>query len=79
MVIVTIFDLVWLFIVWKSWTGKDWASPIWNRLRFWHITVIITTIVNMVLKILSMVFVYLEAKKENPYNKLEEQNLRQNF
>ena len=72
MVIVTIFDLVWLFIVWRSWTGKDWASPIWNRLRFWHITVIITTIVNMILKVLSMVLVYLEAKKENPYNKLEE-------
>ena len=72
MVIVTIFDLIWLFIVWKSWTGKDWASPIWNRLRFWHISVIITTIVNMILKLLACVFVYLEAKKENPYNKLEE-------
>lgn len=74
MILVTIFDVIWLFIVWKSWTGKDWASPIWNRLRFWHITVIICTFVNILLKVLTMVFIFLESKKDNPYNKIKEEN-----
>lgn len=74
MIVVTIFDIIWLIIVWKSWTGTNWASPIWNRLRFWHITVLILTIINMLLKISSCVFVFLEAKKENPYDKIREEN-----
>ncbi len=57
--IVILFDVIWLLVVWKSWTGRDWASPIWNRLRFWHILVIVLTIVNIFLKVLSMVFVFL--------------------
>ena len=72
LIVVTLFDIAWLIIVWKSWTGKDWASPIWNRLRFWHITVIITTIVNMVLKLIAMALVFLEVRNSNPYKKLDE-------
>jgi hypothetical protein len=75
--IVTIFDIVWLILVWKSWTGSNWASPVWNRLRFWHITVIVLTITNMVLKVLSMVLVFLEARKSNPYKQIEENNTAQ--
>ena len=74
MIVVTIFDIVWLIIVWKSWTGTNWASPIWNRLRFWHITVIILTIINIVLKMAACAFVFLEAKKDNPYDKIREEN-----
>ena len=65
---VTIFDIIWLIIVWKSWTGKDWASPIWNRLRFWHLSVIVMTIVNIVLKLLTIGLVFMETRKENPYS-----------
>lgn len=60
MVLVTLFDIFWLIIVWKSWTASNSASPIWNRLRFWHIFIITTTLVNMVLKIVSCVLVFLE-------------------
>ena len=74
MTVVTIFDIVWLIIVWRSWTGTNWASPIWNRLRFWHITVLILTIVNILLKIASCALVFLEAKKDNPYDKIREEN-----
>ena len=74
MAVVIIFDIVWLIIVWRSWTGTNWASPIWNRLRFWHITVIILTIVNIVLKIAGCAFVFLEAKKDNPYDKIRDEN-----
>lgn len=49
--IVQVFDVIWLIVVWTSWTGSDWASPVWNRLRFWHILVIITSIVNFVVKV----------------------------
>ena len=45
-----IFDIIWLFIIWKSWTGTNWASPVWNKLRPWHIFVIILSIVNIALK-----------------------------
>ena len=70
--VVTIFDIVWLIIVQNSWTGKNWASPIWNRLRIWHVSVIITTIANMVFKLIAMGFVFLEVKNSNPYKKLDE-------
>ena len=71
--IVTIFDIVWLIIFWKSWTGSNWSSPIWNQLRFWHIFVIITTIVNMVLKVIAIIFVFLESRKESQYAPLQDQ------
>lgn len=76
--IVTIFDIIWLCIIWKSWTGTNWASPIWNRLRYWHITVIILTIINMILKIGAMVLVFLESRKDNPYKQIQENNTRDN-
>ncbi len=75
--VVTIFDIVWLIIFWHSWTGSNWASPIWNQLRFWHVFVIITTIVNLVLKGVAILFVFLESKKENPYTELKENPMRQ--
>ena len=71
--IVTVFDIVWLIIFWRSWTGSNWSSPIWNQLRFWHIFVIITTIINMVLKVIAILFVFLESKKETQYVPLQEQ------
>ena len=71
--IVTIFDIVWLIIFWRSWTGSNWSSPIWNQLRFWHIFVIITTVVNMVLKVIAILFVFLESKKETQYVPLPDQ------
>ena len=74
--IVTIFDIIWLIIFWKSWTGSNWSSPIWNQLRFWHIFVIITTIVNMVLKGVAILFVYLESKKEGMYVELKDNRLK---
>ena len=49
--IVQVFDVIWLIVVWSSWTGSDWESPVWSRLRFWHILVIITSIVNFVVKV----------------------------
>lgn len=73
LIIVTIFDIVWLIIFWKSWTGSNWSSPIWNQLRFWHIFVIITTIINMVLKVIAILFVFLESKREGQYVPLPEQ------
>lgn len=73
LIIVTIFDIVWLIIFWKSWTGSNWSSPIWNQLRFWHIFVIITTIINMVLKVIAILFVFLESKREGQYAPLPEQ------
>lgn len=72
MILVTLFDIFWLIIVWKSWTADNSASPIWNRLRFWHIFIITTTIVNMVLKVVSCVLVFLESKNKNPYQSLED-------
>ena len=74
--IVTIFDIIWLIIFWKSWTGSNWSSPIWNQLRFWHIFVIITTIVNMVLKGVAILFVFLESKKEGMYVELKDNRLK---
>lgn len=73
LIIVTIFDIVWLIIFWKSWTGSNWSSPIWNQLRFWHIFVIITTIINMVLKVVAILFVFLESRKEGQYVPLQDQ------
>ena len=72
LMVVTIFDIVWLIIVWKSWTGTNWASDVWKRLRFWHISVIIGTIINMVLKLVAMLFVFLAVKQSNPYKNLDE-------
>ena len=74
--IVTIFDIIWLIIFWKSWTGSNWSSPIWNQLRFWHIFVIITTIINMVLKGVAILFVYLESKKEGMYVELKDNRMK---
>ena len=53
----TVFDVIWLVLIWKSWTGKEWASPVWNRLRFWHITVIFFTILNMLVKLVAIFFI----------------------
>ena len=74
--IVTIFDIIWLIIFWKSWTGDKWSSPIWNQLRFWHIFVLITTVINMVLKCVAILFVFLESKKENQYVELKDNQMR---
>ena len=74
--IVTIFDIIWLIIFWKSWTGTNWSSQIWNQLRFWHVFVIVTTIVNMVLKCIAILFVFLESKKEAPYQELKDNRLK---
>ena len=77
--IVTLFDIVWLIIFWRSWTGSNWSSPIWNQLRFWHIFVIVTTIVNMVLKVIAILFVFLESKKEAQYAPLQDQRYGEQF
>ena len=69
---VTLFDILWLIIFWHSWTGENWASAIWNQLRFWHVFVVITSIVNMVLKVLAGYLVYSETKNELPYQALKE-------
>ncbi len=77
--VVTIFDIIWLIIVWKSWTGTNWASPIWNNLRWWHIIVLGLTIVNMVLKIIAMVLVFLTVRNENPYKQIEDEARKEPF
>ena len=77
LIVVTIFDIVWMIIVWKSWTGSNWASPIWNRLRTWHLVVISLTIVNMVLKVIAIFFVFTETKKSNPYKEMKNVPLQQ--
>ena len=74
--IVTIFDIVWLIIFWKSWTGTNFSSPIWNQLRFWHIFVIITSIINMVLKCIAILLVFLESRKESQYVELRDNNFK---
>ena len=74
--IVTVFDIIWLMIFWNSWTGSNWSSTIWNQLRFWHISVIITTIVNMVLKCVAILFVYLESKKESQYTEIKDNQFK---
>ena len=67
MMLVTLFDILWLIIVWKSWTAENSASPIWNRLRFWHIFIISTTILNMLLKVGACALVFLDSKNNHPY------------
>lgn len=51
LIIVQIFDIIWLIVVWNSWTGSNWSSAVWNRLRFWHVLVIILSIVNFFVKV----------------------------
>ena len=64
LILVTIFDIVWLILVWKSWTTTDSLSLVWRKLRFLHITVLTLTIVNMVLKIVACVLIFLNVRKE---------------
>ena len=73
--ITIIFDIIWLIIVWSSWTGNSWASPIWTSLRGLHITVIILSIVNMVVKLVGIVFVYMNRSKDpHSYKDMREEN-----
>ena len=73
LLITIVFDIVWMIIVWSSWTKKNWASPIWNSLRGLHITVISFSIINMVLKVVAAVFVYLGRNdKAHSFKKLNE-------
>jgi hypothetical protein len=58
---VQIFDVVWILIVWSSWTGS-YASPVWRSLKFWHIFVLITSMVNWVLKFAALAFVFMDSK-----------------
>lgn len=51
MVIVELFDIIWFLVIWASWTGSSWTSPVWNGLRFWHILVIISSILNFFVKV----------------------------
>jgi hypothetical protein len=51
LIIVQVFDIIWFFVVWSSWTGKDWSSPVWKKLRFMHVLVIILSIVNFFVKV----------------------------
>ena len=74
--IVTIFDIVWLIVFWRSWTGANYSSPVWNQLRFWHIFVIITSIINMVLKCIAILLVFLESRKESQYVELRDNNFK---
>lgn len=53
-----VFDIIWFFVVWNSWTGKDWSSPVWRRLRFLHILVIILSFVNFFLKVRLAVLIF---------------------
>jgi hypothetical protein len=61
-VIVQVFDVIWFLIIWSSWTGH-YSSKVWQSLRFWHIFVIITSLVNFVLKFLALAFVFMESKQ----------------
>ena len=71
-----LFDIVWMIIVWKSWTGSSWASPIWKNLRSLHITVLAFSILNIVLKIVAIVFVFLNRKKDpHSYRDVDEKNI----
>ena len=76
---VSIFDILWVIIFWSSWTGSNWASPIWNQLRFWHIFVMITSIINIVLKGIAGFFVYQGSKTEMPYKELKENIFKGEF
>lgn len=69
--VTSIFDLIWLFVVWSKWTSSENMSIIWSQLRPWHITVLITSLVNIGLKAASIWFVYIENKNEHPYNQLK--------
>lgn len=61
LIIVQIFDVIWILVIWTSWTG-NYASPVWKSLRFWHIFVIITSMVNWVFKFVALAFVFMESK-----------------
>lgn len=56
------FDIIWFLVIWSSWTGH-YASKVWQSYRFWHIFVIITSLVNFVLKFLALAFVFMESKQ----------------
>lgn len=72
LIITTIFDLLFILIVWKSWTSFNVPSKIWQHMEFLHITVLITSIINMVLKVLAAVFIKNEEKliESNKYEQL---------
>lgn len=61
LIVVQVFDVIWFLVVWASWTG-NYSSAVWQKLRFWHIFVIITSMVNFVLKFAVLAFVFMEGK-----------------
>jgi hypothetical protein len=70
--VTSIFDILWLMVVWGKWTASDNVSIIWSQLRAWHITVLITSIINIGLKTATVWFIYAENKNEHPYNQLKQ-------
>ena len=72
LIISEIFDIVWFIIVWDSWTGSNWSSEVWNNEETGHLVVLITSIVNSVVKLIIILFVYLDKRKdeENQYKRL---------
>ena len=70
-----VFDVIWMMIIWKSWTGSNWASPVWNNLRSWHVFVIFLSFVNLFLKAAAAYFVWTEGTQgtnPNVYRELRD-------
>jgi hypothetical protein len=51
LILVQVFDVIWFIVIWASWTSSEISSPVWKGLRFWHIFVLITSLINFVIKV----------------------------
>lgn len=70
LLVVSIFDVIWLISIWSYWTSSDFVSTVWQQLRAWRITIIILSLINLLLKGATVFAIYLESKNELPYQKL---------
>ena len=57
-----IFDTAWLFLVWDSWGNGKTNSKMWNRMVDLHDSILVSSMVNIFLKLMALCIIQCEKK-----------------